>query len=165
MVGMIPESPFAQRPRHDVERVHLVAIGAAAGMMTLGHQNDIAVRNRHGFIQRALLGEDPLETEPLFGIETMIIGFLKLGHVGIVILVMTMRRIARPVALRGEDLGHQKTVGDFGLFHRDGMNMAGIGPLAAFDHADVFDHARRVVAPARCRTDRKGAPGGRPGDP
>src|SRR5690606_24024056 len=60
MVRMVLEPPLAHRPCHHVQVIHLVAVGCAAGMMPFRHQNQIVVRNRHGLIQRTVLGEDTL---------------------------------------------------------------------------------------------------------
>ena len=51
MVGMVLEAPFADRTGHDVQVIHLVAIGRAAGVVALRHQNEIVVGNRHRLVQ------------------------------------------------------------------------------------------------------------------
>jgi hypothetical protein len=43
MVRVVLEPPLAHRTRHDIEIIHLIAIGRAAGVMPLGHQHHIAI--------------------------------------------------------------------------------------------------------------------------
>ncbi|QTK82383.1 Hypothetical protein AT6N2_L1645 [Agrobacterium tumefaciens] len=160
MIRVVLKAPFAHRPRHHVQIIHLVTIGRAAGVMALWHEHDIAVRYRHGLVQRTVFGEDALETETLRRVEAVVIGLLEIGHVGVVILVMTVRRIGRPVARGREDLRDQQAVGHIALFHGDGEDVARIGALAALRqlHTVRPDLLRLAAALfAGCGADADGA--------
>ena len=97
------------------------------------HQHHITIGHRHGFVQRAILGEDTLEAETLGRVQAMVIGLLKIGHLGEIVLVMPMWRIGRPVARGREDFRHQEAVGDIPVFHGNRVDMPRIGALAALD--------------------------------
>ena len=50
---------------------------SAARMVTTGDLHDIAIMDRHGFIQRAIVCVDALETKALGRIKSMIVGLFE----------------------------------------------------------------------------------------
>ena len=74
MFGMVLEPPFAQRSCRNIQIIGLITIGHAAGMMAFWHQNHIMILRRHGFIQAAILGENPLMDIALFVAVTGLMG-------------------------------------------------------------------------------------------
>ena len=69
---------------------------------------------------------------------------------------MAVRRIRRPVPVRGENLGDQQTIGNIALFHRNRIDIAGVGPLAAWcgGNASGANDARFMPAMPRRRAHR-----------
>src|ERR1700722_17623432 len=64
------EAPLPQGTSHDVQVVHFEPMGRAAGMVTSGHKNDIAVPDRHRLVQRSVIGVDSLDAKPVAGLQT-----------------------------------------------------------------------------------------------
>ena len=63
--GRRDKSPGPARTGHDIEVIHLIAIGRAAGVMPPRDQRDVVVLHRHRLVQGAVLGIDPLDAEAL----------------------------------------------------------------------------------------------------
>ena len=61
-------------------------------MVPARNQNHIPIRNCHGFIQLTVIGINPLNAKSIFRVQAVIIGFLKIGDAGIVILVLSDKR-------------------------------------------------------------------------
>ena len=71
--GVIFEPPFTQGAGHHVEVVHLVPVGRSTGVMTLWHEDDVTIGNRHRLVQSTILGIDPLDAKALGRVEAVII--------------------------------------------------------------------------------------------
>jgi len=102
-----------------------------AGMVTAGHENDIMTLDRHGFVQRAVIGIDALHPKTLIRIEPVIVSFFEISDTRIVVFVMAMARIGRPVPFRCEDLGDQQAVTIVLVLHGDVVDPPLVGGLAA----------------------------------
>jgi hypothetical protein len=130
--------------------------------------------HRHGLVQAAVLGIDPLETEALPGVQPVVVGLLQIGHARVVVLVVPVRRIGRPVACGREDLGHQQAVAPVLRLHRDVVDVARVGAPPARGQGDPLrpDPPHRMTAvagaeqtasvhvvtgrrPVRCRSARR----------
>ena len=105
------EAPVAARAGHDVEVVHLEAVGRAAGMVAARDEGDVAVADRHGLVEEAVVGVDALDAEAVLRVQAVVVGLLEVGDPREVVLVVAVRGIGRPVAGGGEDLGDEERVG------------------------------------------------------
>ena len=108
------------------------------------------VGDRHGLVEGAVLGEDPLQAEAGGQVQAVVVGLLEVGHPREVVLVVAVRRGGRPVALRGAGLGDEQGVGDVALLHRDRVDVAGLAtwPRVTGLDAGGADH-RRPARPGR----------------
>ena len=61
--GCRHKAPLALWARHDVEVIHLEPVGCAARVVAPRHANDIAIADRHCFIQLAIICIDPLNAK------------------------------------------------------------------------------------------------------
>jgi hypothetical protein len=161
------EAPLPVRTRHDVQVVHLEAVGGAAGMVAARHQHNIAVLDRHRLVERSVVGVDPLDTEAFARFQAVVVGLFQIGDAREVVLVVPVARVGGPVARRGEDLGHEDAIAPVLVLHGDVVDVAGVGAPAALGQGDPLraDPARLVVAPAGRGTDGERAVGlghGRP---
>ena len=95
------EAPLAQRSGHDVEVVHLEAVGRAAGVVAAGDEGDVAVGDGHGLVERAVVGVDALDAEAVLRVQAMVVGLLEVGDPRVVVLVVAVRRDRTTSGRRG----------------------------------------------------------------
>ena len=159
MGGIVFEAPFTQGPGHHVEVVKVIAIGGGAGVVALGHQDHITISRGHGFIERPIFRVDPLHCEALSGVEAVIIGFLKIGHIRIGVFIVPVAGVAGPIACGREDLCDEQTVGHVAIFHCYIIYKTGVLAFAAWGEGDARRaKPLRAVAPfARRGADGQGA--------
>lgn len=93
------KAPFAQRPRHDIEVIHIKPIRRPAGMVTAWHTDNIAVAYRHGLIKAAVIGIDPLNAKAIGGVQSVVIGFFQIGDSGKIIFIVAVTGKAGPMAV------------------------------------------------------------------
>src|SRR5918994_6118714 len=108
VVGVVLDLPLAYRSCHDVEVVQVVAWRRRDHVVTLRHEHHIAVMERQGLVERAVFGIDSLQREAFVWTDLMVVRLLQVSLVRWVIPVVFVRRVARPVAVRGQDLAHKK---------------------------------------------------------
>src|SRR5208337_2605822 len=103
---------------------------------------------------------DALEGKTLWRVEPVIIGLFEIGYVRQRVAVVLVRRIARPVAARRDDLDHQQALG-LGVLRQDVADMTRVGALAAGQRSDLArrDHPRLEPPFSRGRTQRELAVG------
>ena len=65
VVGIIGKAPFPQGACHNVQVVHLIAIGRAAGVVAFGDQGDVMIVDGQGFIQTAIFRVNALNPKAL----------------------------------------------------------------------------------------------------
>ena len=128
-------------------------------MMPPRHKNDIMIGWCHGFIEAQVIGKDTLDTEPVRRIEPVAIGLFKIGDLGKGVLVMSVRRISRPVPCGSKHFDHQQAVGHVAIFHRDIVDETCIGAGAALCQFDPLgpQHLRGLPTGAGCAAKRKHA--------
>lgn len=98
MIRIIAEFPYSLRPRHDVQVVHIISGRRGYRMVALRHHNSLAVFDRHRFVQRTVIGVDPLNGKTAFRLNPEIVGFLQQRLLRQLVAVMLVRRVAGPVA-------------------------------------------------------------------
>jgi len=64
-------------------------------MVAARDADDVAVLDRHGFVERGVVGIDALDAEAVGGIQAVVIGFLQIGDAGEVVLVMAVAGVGR----------------------------------------------------------------------
>src|SRR3546814_3497912 len=79
------------------------------------HHHHLAVAYGDRLVEIARVGIDALEGEPLWGIEPVVIGLLERGFLTRHIAVVLVRRIARPIPARRDDLDDKQAVGGLAL--------------------------------------------------
>ena len=123
----VVEFPGPPGPSHDVEVVQLIAMDRRAGVIAPGHQGHIAIFHRHGFIELAVIGVNPLEGKALGWVDPVIIGLFQSRLVGQFVFVMLVGRIGRGIAR-----GVNSTTRRFPPFpiRQDVGDMAHVGALA-----------------------------------
>src|SRR5581483_3091352 len=133
---IVADAPAPHRPGHHVEIIEIVAVRRAHGMVPARHQHDISVLHTDRLIDAAVIGVDALEREALRRVETVVVRLLELSlrrrHIGVVLV----RRVARPVSSRGDDLHDEQPLGRLGLR----QHVAYEAPVASLA-ADLLRHA------------------------
>jgi hypothetical protein len=124
----IVEFPGAHGAGHDVEVVEVVAVDGGAGVVAFWDHGDVAVFDGHRFVELAIVGVDALKGEALGWVEAVVIGFLKLGFVGQVVLVVLVAGIGRGAAVGGDDFNNEQAFGALVLL---GQNVADITRVGA----------------------------------
>ena len=100
-LGCGDEAPLAQRPGHDVEVVHLEAVGRAAGVVAAGDEGDVAVGDGHRLVERAVVGVDALDAEAVRRVQAVVVGLLEIGDPRVVVLVVAVARDRTTSGRRG----------------------------------------------------------------
>ena len=110
----------------------------------------------HRLIEGALLIVDPLHGETLLRLYPVVVGLLQVGFVRAVVPIMLVRRVAGPVASRGDDLDDEQSLCGLAL-HEDIPDLPLVGPRPARAHLDVLrlEKARLYPPPGRGGGDRK----------
>ena len=120
-------------------------------MIAARHHDHIVIVRRHAGVQATVIGIDPLKSEALRRIETVVVGLFKLRlfprHRGVVLV----RGPGAGGALFGIDLHHQQTV-RLAAVRQDVMHQPLVTPFTAMLNAHLFrrNHPRRPRALARC---------------
>lgn len=57
-------------------------------MMPTRHEHHVSVPDSHRFVERAVLGIDPLYGKALRGIKAMVVGLFEIRHAGKVVFVV-----------------------------------------------------------------------------
>src|SRR5438094_4440366 len=123
VVGVGRDQPAPDRPGHHVQVVEVVPGSRGDGVIAARHQDDVAVADLDRLVQRAVVGVDELHGEPLGPRRAVVVGLLKVGLARRVVGVVLVRRVAGPVAGRGQDLGHEQRLGRT-VFHEDVVDRA-----------------------------------------
>src|SRR5205807_7994986 len=96
--------------RHAVQVIALEAVRSADRVVAAWHQNDVAILDAQGLVQRPIVSVDALESEARRGREAVIVDLLELGLPDLLAVVL-VRRVARPVASGCEHLDDQESLG------------------------------------------------------
>src|SRR5215203_6023355 len=165
MRRVVAEAPDPAWAGHDIQVIEAVAVRRADRVVAPRHEHDVAVLDRHRLVERAVVGVDALDGVALGRVEAVVIGLLEERLVRQRVAVMLVRRIARPMARRRDDLDDEEAVRRLGL--GDVLDVAGVRAGAARETLDRVrpDEPRRVGAAARARADRKLERGRRRGAP
>src|SRR2546429_248037 len=89
-------------PRHDVQVIELEAVRSADRVVAAWHQNDVAILDAEGLVQRPIVRVDALESEARRGRQAVIVDLLELGLPDLLAVVL-VRRVARPDAPPRQD--------------------------------------------------------------
>src|SRR5215213_1426529 len=146
VVGVVLDLPLSNGTGHDVEVVEVVARRRSDHVVTLRHQHHIPVVERQGLVERAVFGIDPLQRETLLRPEPVIVGLLKVPLARGIVLVVLVRRIARPVAVRGQDLDHQKPLRR-SVLHQDRTYLSLHVASAAYLDLDILGPDQHRIRP------------------
>src|SRR5215218_6314433 len=136
VVGMVLYPPLAHGSCHDVEIVEVVARGRRDHVVTLRHEHYVTVVERKRLVERAVFGVDPLQSEAFVGSDLMVVSLFQVPLARGVIPVVFVRRVARPVAVWGQDLDHQEPL-RFAILHQDRTYFPLHAARAAYLHIDV----------------------------
>src|SRR5215208_5267251 len=166
MRRVVAEAPDPAWAGHDIQVIEAVAVRRADRVVAPRHEHDVAVLDRHRLVERAVVGVDALDGVALGRVEAVVIGLLEERLVRQRVAVILVRRIARPMARRRDDLDDEEAVRRLGL-GQDVLDVAGVRAGAARETLDRVrpDEPRRVGAAARARADRKLERGRRRGAP
>src|SRR5205807_9191676 len=140
----VGDLPAPHRPRHDVQVIELEAVRSADRVVAAWHQNDVAILDAEGLVQRPIVRVDALESEARRGRKAVIVDLLELGLPDLLAVVL-VRRVARPVASRCEHLDDQESLGRRAR-RQYVANVAGVGARAPHLIADIL----RADQPRRC---------------
>src|SRR5579864_4889180 len=105
---IVPELPFAARPRHHVQIIRFVAVRNDDRMVAARDHHDVAILDGERFVERAVVGVDALERESLRRPQPAVIRLLQRAFPRQVLGIVLVRRIARRVAARRANLDHQQ---------------------------------------------------------
>ena len=132
-------------------------MAGGAGVIALGHQHDIAVLDRHGFVQAAVVGIDALEAEALRRVEAVVVGLFQMGFARQVVPVVLVWRVARRIAGGRDDLDDEQRIRRL-VLGQDVGDVAGVRALAADLLAEIVradDADWQAALEAGCRADRE----------
>src|SRR5690606_7055674 len=148
---IVREQPLALRTGHDIQVVQLVAVRRSDRMVATRHEHDVAILHRQGFIQRAIVGIDALESEALRRIQAMVVSLLERSFLPGHRRVVLVRRIARPVTGRRDHLDDEKTFGGLRV-RKDVAHEARVAAFAAHlvAHLRGFDQPCSAATFRRC---------------
>ena len=79
MLGRHGELPLPHRAGHHVEIPEVVPVRRADRVIAARHQHHVAVADRHGLVEGAVVRVDALEGKALRRIEAMVIGLLEIA--------------------------------------------------------------------------------------
>src|SRR5215213_5013262 len=143
---MVLYPPLAYWSCHDVEVVEVIAWRRRDHVVTLRHEYNITVVDRKGLVERAVFGIDPLQREAFVWTDLMVVGLLQVPLARGVIVVVFVRWVARPVAVRGQDLDDQEPLRP-AVLHQDRTYLPLHVARAAYLHVDVLGHNTTRVDP------------------
>src|SRR5215217_8080986 len=146
VVGIVLYLPLAHWSCHDVEVVEIVAWRRRDYMVTLRHEHHISVVERQGLVEGTVFGIDPLQREAFVWTDLMVVGLLQVPLARWVICVVFVRWVARPVAVRGQDLDDQEPLRP-AVLHQDRTYLPLHVARAAYLHGDVLGHYTHRVDP------------------
>src|SRR5215208_5449789 len=158
---MILYPPLTNGSCHDVEVVEVVARRRRDYVVTLRYEHGIAIVERKRLVELAVLGVDPLQREALVGFDLVVVGLLEVPLARRVICVVFVGRVARPVAVRGQNLDHQEPLCP-SVLHEDRTYLPLHVARATNLHLDVLGsyHHRVDAPPGRRRGDSNLQPRG-----
>src|SRR5262249_49469974 len=115
-----------------------------------GNHDHIVILDRKRLIDAAVVGVDALEGEALWGIETVVVGFLERALQRQIIGIVLVRRIARRVPAGRNDFDDEQTISRLRL-GKDVADQALTEPFSACEalHRAWLEQARRMMAAAR----------------
>src|SRR5262249_9611594 len=130
MIGVLVQSHLAVITGQRPQVVEAVARGRHDGVVAEGNEHRIAVLDQKQLIETTLRWVDPLDSKTTLGLEAVGISLLEPRLLRRAVLVMLMRRIARPGARRVVGLPHQKALSrSRGI--EDGLHLALPGAFSA----------------------------------
>src|SRR5918995_492188 len=118
VVGVVLHLPLAHRSRHYVQVVEVVAWRRGDGVVASGHKHGVVVPDSQRLVERAVLRVDLLDGEALYRLDLVVVGLFQVTLVREGVLVVLVRRVARPVPVRCDDLNHQQPFG-WTVLHQD----------------------------------------------
>ena len=77
------------------------------GVIATRNHDHVSIFNGDCFINGAVVRVDPLDGKALWRVQSMVIGFLERSLLALGCRIVLMRRVARPMTARSDDLDHK----------------------------------------------------------